>query len=404
MFATTLLVGALGYACRSERLAFAGLAGGALTPILLSTDQANPLGLCTYLAVLAAAGLGLSILRNFRYLEFAVFATLLLYSPAWAWSSAFDTHWTPLEALGATGVFFLEFAGALLLGARGGRVDLARQVLLSLELGAFALMLDQRRSADDTFFLGGFVAFTVLLLVAARVPSIDARLRAILSWWGLGGAALIVQGLLVHGVGGPLAVEGAVLAGIGARQSEDRVRFASLAFFFASACLLPIDVAFDAIVRTGTERPFLNPLFALGAILIASLAAAIEFERRAEQPQRVWIGLLRGALHVAAPLVLARQAYDLSPGGELGELAVTLVLTVYAAGLVASGIRFKIALLRVFGAVLFFVTICKAFVVDLAGIDPGLRFLSFLALGGALVVAALFYKRAVDRTPTEALK
>ncbi len=191
MVATTGFVGALAYVHRSERLAFAGLAGGAIVPLLVADSQAHPFGLCVYLGVLTA--FALALVRNFRYLEFAVFALLMLYSPAWAFGPALSEEWTSLDALGATAVFFAELAGAVLYGSRRGSVDLARNVLFALEIGAFAAMLDQRPAGQLVPYLVARAAFATILLGAAQLRPVAASLREICAWWGLGGTALLVQ-------------------------------------------------------------------------------------------------------------------------------------------------------------------------------------------------------------------
>jgi uncharacterized membrane protein len=55
--------------------------------------------------------------------------------------------------------------------------------------------------------------------------------------------------------------------------------------------------------------------------------------------------------------------------------------------------------LRVLGAILFFITTCKLFIVDLSGVDAVVRFVSFVALGGVLVGMALVYRRSIQRLP-----
>jgi uncharacterized membrane protein len=399
MVATTAFVGALAYVHRSERLAFAGLAGGAIVPLLVADSQAHPLGLCVYLAVLTAFGLALAIARGFRYLEFAVFGLLMLYSPAWAFGSALSDDWTSLDALGATAVFFFELAGAVVYGARRGRLDLARHVLFALEIGAFAGMLDQRPPSELVPYLIGRAVFVVILLAAAQLRAVPGTLREIAAWWGLGGVALLAQSLLAPSTGGSLGVEGAVLAALGARRNDDGVRVGSAIAFAACGIIATTLMAADFLVFWPTyETPFVNANFATLALFAAALGAALFAERTSRAPKRNWLNLLTIALHATAVTALARQAYDLCAHTAFEGLAVTVTMTLYAAALIAFGIRGKSGLLRVTGVVLFFITVVKVFSVDLAGVDVVVRFFSFLGLGLALVVMALIYQRAVART------
>jgi uncharacterized membrane protein len=398
MVATTAFVGALAYVHRSERLAFAGLAGGAIVPLLVADSQAHPFGLCAYLAVLTAFALALALARNFRYLEFATFGLLMLYSPAWAYGSALSADWTSLDALGATSVFFVELAGAVLYGSRRGTLDLARHVLFALEIGAFAAMLDQRPAGQLVPYLTGRAAFALILLGAAQLRAIPATLREISAWWGLGGTALLAQSLLAPSTGGSLGVEGAVLAALGARRDDDRVRTGSALAFAACGLIAASLMAADLLTFWPTyERPFLDANFATFALFALALGAAAFAERASRAPKRGWLRILTIALHATAVTTLARQAYDLTVRSAFGGFAVTLTLTLYAAALIGFGIRGKSGLLRVMGVVLFLITVVKVFSVDLSGVDVVVRFFSFLGLGLALVVMALVYQRAVAR-------
>jgi uncharacterized membrane protein len=398
MVATTAFVGALAYVHRSERLAFAGLAGGAIVPLLVADSHAHPFGLCAYLAVLTAFALALALARNFRYLEFAVFGLLMLYSPEWAYGSALSQDWTSLDALGATAVFFVELAGAVLYGSRRGTLDLARHALLALEIGAFAAMLDQRPEGQLVPYLAARVAFALILLGSAEVRAIPASLREISGWWGLGGTALLAQSLLAPSTGGSLGVEGAVLAALAARRNDDRIRAGSALAFAACGLIATSLMAADVLTFWPTyERPFLDANFATFALFACALGAAVFAERASRAPKQIWLRLLTIAFHATTVTTLARQAYDLTAESAFPGFAVTLTMTLYAAALIAFGIRRRSGLLRVMGVVLFFITVVKVFSIDLSGVDAVVRFFSFLGLGLALVVMALIYQRAVAR-------
>ncbi len=399
MIATTGLVAALAAAYRSERLAFAGLAGGAVTPLLLATASPHPFALCAYLLLLSASALALAVVYRFRWLEFAIFALLLCYSPAWAWNGAITATWTATDALVATALFLVELALALVIGARRGDADVARTVLLSLEIAAFAVLLDGSSAANELLYAGALAAFAAVLAVAARAKAIDVRLREPLAWWSLGAAALLAQSLLSPSVGAPFAIEGAVLAALGARAGDDRVRLGAALAFATAFLTLPLAIVNDWELGY-REPPFFNASFALLAVVALSLAAASWCERRAGARREFWSMVLRGFLHATASFALAREVYLSVPRGEFGNLAVTLFLTLYAAGLLAFGIRGRNAALRVFGVLLFFITTCKIFTVDLSGVDAGVRFISFLALGGVLVVMALVYRRSIPSEPS----
>jgi hypothetical protein len=286
----------------------------------------------------------------------------------------------------------------VLYGSRRGSVDLARNVLFALEIGAFAAMLDQRPAGQLVPYLVARAAFATILLGAAQLRPVAASLREICAWWGLGGTALLVQSLLAPTTGGSLAVEGAVLAALAARRDNDRVRLGSALAFAACGLIAASLMAVDVLTFWPTyETPFLNANFATFALFALALGAAAFAERSSARPKRGWLGLLTVALHATAVTTLARQAYDLTAPSAFAEFAVTLTMTLYGAALIAYGIRRRSGLLRIAGVVLLFVTVLKVFSVDLAGVDVVVRFFSFLGLGLALVVMALIYQRAVAR-------
>ena len=65
----------------------------------------------------------------------------------------------------------------------------------------------------------------------------------------------------------------------------------------------------------------------------------------------------------------------------------------WAAALVAAGIRRDAAALRWQGLALLLVVVAKTFLVDLSFLDQGYRILSFLTVGALLVAVSFLYQR-----------
>jgi uncharacterized membrane protein len=402
MFAVTALLGALSYVHRSERLAFAGLLGGYITPLLVASESPDFFSLNAYLLVLGAFALTLAVARGFRYVEAAVFAAVALY--ATQWSTRFDDTWRPLNALAAATLYFFEFGAAILAAARRGETGLARQVLLSISLLGFAFFLAielANVNVDDAVFRGALLALAIVCIVAARVPAVAAQMRPVYAWWGVGAVALALQGIVDSApISGAFAVEGAVLAGIAARSGSNAARFASgVAFVFAFGC-----AGSQIIIGSRSDANFFNATFVTFGGIALAFAAAVEFERRAGQANTTWLAVIRSALHAVAVFVLANQAYTILPSGARAELAATAVLTLYAIALIAAGVRLGRGLLRALGAILFLIVVGKIFLVDLSGVDEFVRFLSFLGVGAALVGAALWYQRGLARSARDTSK
>lgn len=79
------------------------------------------------------------------------------------------------------------------------------------------------------------------------------------------------------------------------------------------------------------------------------------------------------------------------------QMTLSVVWTVYAIGLIAAGFIWKNRSLRFMAIVIFAVTILKVFLFDLANLDTIYRIISFIVLGGLLVVVSFLYQRYKDR-------
>jgi len=398
MFAVTAMLGALSYVHRSERLAFAGLLGGYLTPLLIATDQPDFVGLNAYLLVLGAAALTLSVARGYKYVETAVFAFVALYATQWA--TGFDEAWRPPEALAAASLHFLELSTALIAGAARGGAGVARSALVSLSLFGFAFFLAielARLPFDHVVFRAGLLGLALVCVAAARVPAVALELRAVYAWWALGAVGIALQGIAPTScASGAFAAEAAVLAGIAGRARDDRFRVAAaisfmVAFFIAAAHELRL---FDEIP---IDHHFFNGPFVSNAGIVLGLAAALALERRSGSAGKLWLGILRVSLHAFGAFVVANQAYTILPGEERAQLGATAALTAYATLLIAAGVRLRRGLLRALGALLFLIVVAKIFLIDLSGVDALVRFLSFLGVGTSLVGVAIWYQRVLAR-------
>ena len=114
-------------------------------------------------------------------------------------------------------------------------------------------------------------------------------------------------------------------------------------------------------------------------------------------------GLWAGALVIANLLALvgvSLEAWDLVQGLDLDldlDLAAQVVLSalwlLWAAALIAAGIRRSAPGLRWQGLALLLVVVAKTFLVDLSFLDQGYRILSFLIVGALLVAVSFLYQR-----------
>ena len=79
------------------------------------------------------------------------------------------------------------------------------------------------------------------------------------------------------------------------------------------------------------------------------------------------------------------------------QVALSIFFSIYAIGCVALGFRLRAAGLRYFGLALFALTLAKVGVLDLSRASTGYRFLSFMGLGGLLLVTSVIYGRLSPR-------
>ena len=110
------------------------------------------------------------------------------------------------------------------------------------------------------------------------------------------------------------------------------------------------------------------------------------------------IGL--GVANIVALIAVSLEAWDFMQGLDLDldlDLAAQVVLSalwlVWAAALVAAGIRRDAAALRWQGLALLLVVVAKTFLVDLSFLEQGYRILSFLIVGALLVAVSFLYQR-----------
>ena len=85
----------------------------------------------------------------------------------------------------------------------------------------------------------------------------------------------------------------------------------------------------------------------------------------------------------------------MEPG--LVSLALTIVWIVYAAALVAAGIRWRYRPARLMGVVILGIAILKTFTFDISMLTLKYRIVAFVGLGVALLVASYAYQAYRDR-------
>jgi predicted membrane protein DUF2339 len=140
-----------------------------------------------------------------------------------------------------------------------------------------------------------------------------------------------------------------------------------------------------------------NPRLGLG-VLVAGLWALFSIQAphgRGVEAKMVPIVRTIGVAGAAVFLLwtLSVEAWFRNEGPGPRHLALSLLWGFYALGAMATGLRFASSRLRVGAIGLFGLTVVKVLVFDLADVDTLYRILSFMVLGGVLLVTSFLYAR-----------
>jgi uncharacterized membrane protein len=389
----------------SQRIALLALMGGFLTPLLLSTGKDQQVVLFTYLGILDASLLALARARNWRSLELLSFLWTQVFF--WGW---YDRFYDPSK-LFRTGafatLFFVLFAAVPV--ARSLRLgELVRNQILLVLINAFwfllalrALLWPERRWILTVAVLGLAAGHLVVARAVRRFEREGIRLAQLL----FAGLALTFVTLAIpirlegKWITITWAVEGAVLLWSGLRAREQFLRGAGFLLFGVVALRL---LLFPIVA----ERFLWNPRFATFAVAVACFVLTLVFARR--RPERVsdaergLFAVLAVAVNVFALWALSFEVFEafgrMRPRMGLDtdlaqQLALSLLWTVYATGLILLGVRREAVSLRWQALALFGLVVGKVFLYDLSFLERVYRIISFVVLGVVLLVVSFLYQR-----------
>jgi uncharacterized membrane protein len=204
------------------------------------------------------------------------------------------------------------------------------------------------------------------------------------------------------------AAQGAILTWVGVRMRERQL-------LNAAALVLGLavfrQVAFDTSWwYRALFTPVLNRYFLSGLAVSVFLLLAAYFWRQLRRGALVFVmaGLALFWLTTTVETytyfdaLLAAGKHDwFSPEAQqlrwTGQMALSLLWSVYAAALVAAGFRMGQSAFRWAGLGLFGLTLGKVLFVDMAELEQLYRIVAFLALGIILLAVAWAYQRAMRR-------
>ena len=399
------------------------LIGGGVASIALAAATDRPALLTPFLLALAAVAA--LARRRWAWSEVAGVTTAAVAVLSW-----FDRFYKPDRAPEAL-TLALTVAGAYLLAlvTRGfvmrQRIGAAGVVghLVAASLAwtvLYNVLEAPQPRALGLASLGLAALYLAIGLAALRERREDqAQARVVL---GLASAfltlAIPVQ-LGLHGITLAWALEGVLLLGLGVRF---RSRLARLGGYGVLGLAVLRLFARHLPLHDGAFRPFLNPAFGtwLAVIVVLALGARLARAARADEGSldhalralsaMATVVLLFGLLTAetqatfAQRASLARAAGDAAAAeaaGLAGGLAVSVLWTAFATGLLAAGLGLRSRGLFYSGYALFAVTSAKVVLWDLATLETLYRMLSFLALGALLLAGAYLNLRFRQRLVPE---
>lgn len=384
MSLTTIGVAFLSIHYNAQVVAILGLLGGFLTPPLIATGEDRPYTLAFYTLLLSAGAAALAHLKGWRAIVYLSFAgTAVLYGE-WA-ANERDLQLMRNPAMLWISLGFLLFLFATRLAGPG--------LLLMNAVGSFAAAYSLLRRPFDDWMGALAAAFAAAHFLWALA---EEKLRM--------GALAIAVGFLTLAI--PLqfssfrvviawAIEAAVLAWLAARGPWRTGPHARIAAWYVLVCAIARLAISDAAMYPLGEDHALVANFRF--FTFASVAASLWFNSLVSTIARerntlyatghfvmLWSLLLESAAWSA-------RNFNSADVPNVASLAVSLVVALYAFGLVAAGVLRKRWLDRVLALGLLVGVIAKLYLRDVWDLSRGLRILAFLALGAVLLLVSFLY-------------
>jgi uncharacterized membrane protein len=424
MLLVTASTAAMAFHENAEILAAFAVAGGLLTPVLLTTGQNREMALFSYVAVLDLATLVLASAKPWRRLLALNFlGTLALYI---GWYVTFYTRGQLQITLSFASLFFAIFAIAPLTGRALRRdasaSDSALPMLLALAnasayfLEVYAMLSDVNRTATAWFALALAGVYLMLSRKARQDSTAEAARRIHLLHLALAIGFITVAipiRLDAHWITIGWFVEAGVLVWVSQRIKSDFLAALSMAALVLGVGRLLI---FDDF---RTQQLIWNARLGTYGVAVAVLGwLAWHANQRGDERGRLAMRCAVVALNLLALIGLTREAADyfsrqllvtVPRGGYSGinpeiwtrtkniriarDFTFSALWMCYGALLMAIGFWKKSAFVRWQALLLIAVTTVKVFVYDVSELERVYRIVSFIVLGVLLLAISFVYQR-----------
>jgi uncharacterized membrane protein len=409
MIAITAVMAAVAIGRNSHRIAVLSLLGGLLTPILASSGKNEQVVLFTYLLLLGAGALTIAWKKDWNSLApIAFFGTQIYF---WGWYSQFFRANSPVErtVAFATAFYLLYSAVPILRAMHGEALGELNVAMLFFNSFAYSGALFILLWPDDKWPLTLlFVSLAAANVAIARLIPSPGGGQAPTARLLYAGLALTFLTLAIpvrlegKWITLSFAVEGAILVWTGFRAASNFLRQAGYLLLAISGLRL--------LLLPPEGGPFLfNARFGAYVVMVACFGIAL-WAAKSHPAQdlggqeRVEIGIFAVAINVFALVALSMEFWDYfgkastTIDSSLAQhLALSILWTLFASGLLIFGIQNKSPLLRWQGLVLFGLVVGKVFLYDLSFLERVYRILSFFVLGAVLMAVSFLYERKLRR-------
>ena len=412
---------ALSYDARS--IALMALAGGFLAPLLLSTGRDSYAVLFTYIVVLNLGMLLAVMARRWHWIgSLAYIATQLLF---WGW---YGEHYHPDKRTAAllfqAAIFVLFMLADLAPRLRRSVTGWEEWIRLAVNPFVFYatcyfLLDDDHHEWMAPLALALAIVYAALARAELSLRPPDRRMLLVTVGTALTFVTLAIPVQLESNwITIAWALEAAALIWASFEAAAPPLRVLSaIVFLMALIRYVFQDTPWE---YRGTFTPVLNRYFLGTLALTACFAAATYLYRRMGSGDAAALraGLMLGLLgagvlwlgsSVEAYSYFSSQAdavqRSAAPDAAAqvsglrwsGQLALSVLWSVFAGAITAVGFRLQLRALRVAGLVLFGITLVKVVFLDISELQQFYRILALLALGLVLMAVAWAYQRGVRR-------
>jgi len=410
MVMVTLTAAALSLRQNAELLAAFALAGGLLSPVLVSTGENHEIALFSYLLLLDLGTVWMVAIKGWRRLLLGSFAgTLLLFS---AWAVSYYTEPQLLTTVIFASLFFLLYVPAPFIGAAPPRRQNATELVLvtianpaAYFIACYLMMERDYRLPLVWLTLAAAVLYFVLLRPLRRREQPDTPLFEPLYLAvaiGFITVAIPLKPDLYWLTFGWLVEGGALFWAAHRGKSFLLLNLGAVATILGVFRLVFVD--------SDTRQPLLfNPRFGLYLVAISALALlAWVTKLRGGDEYRQWSAAAVLGLNALALIALHFEVLDYfrpAPNQPLAmvdwrslhiarDFTYSAVWMIYGSALMLVGFWKRSAFLRWQAIALLALTAAKVFFVDINALERGYRIAAFIVLGAILLAVSFFYQRA----------